>query len=309
MKTSMLLGLLLLFVPMITVSAQESGAPVVFKGQIACSKCWAEADRKTTPYGSEHDLECAADCKAEGRPTVLAVNWNTDATLYQLEYGKLKKTKNGWLDYTAKIVEITGSVQERKGKRYLKVDQIKVVGDSPAQAADTAVAAGVQAPELILKDIVGASQGLSSYRGKIVVLNFWATWCAPCKSEMPTFVKIQNQYAAFGVQVIGASADEIGNRDAVIKFVRDKQINFPILLGATTGDMAGFGLGPALPGTVIINREGKIAAQFRGVVTEADLKKQIDALFAEPIKDTTEARPQQKSDELTAKAKSSSVPS
>ncbi len=308
MKVVTFMGLFMLLVLVGMVEAQTPTAQVVMlKGQIACSKCWTEEDRRTTRYGSEHDLECATDCKVEGKPTVLAVNWDSDATLYLLEYGKLKRTKDGWLDYTAKIVEVSGTVQMRKGKRYLKVDEIKVVADNPASQA-TSVGNGAQAPEMALKDIVGAPQSLSSYRSKIVVLNFWATWCGPCTREMPEFVKIQNQYAAFGVQVIGVSADEIGKRAEVIKFVRENQINFPIWLGATTGDMAGFGLGPALPGTVIINRDSKIVAQFRGVVTEAQLRQELDKLLAEPVKETGETIPNKK-DDVAVNAKTSSVPS
>ncbi|MEW6732955.1 MAG: TlpA disulfide reductase family protein [Acidobacteriota bacterium] len=305
----LVLTLLLLALFTSPTSAQDSNRSIVLKGQVACSKCWTEDDRKVNRYGSEHDLECAVDCKAEGISTVLAVNWDSDATLYQLEYGKLKKTKTGWLDYTAKIVEVAGTVQEKDGKRYLKVDTIRVIADNPALQTTAAIAVGNQAPELILKDIAGAQQNLSGYRGKVVILNFWATWCAPCKAEMPTLIKIQNSYAPFGIQVIGASADELEKRDAIIKFVKDNQINFPIWLGATTTNMGSFGLGAALPGTIIINRQGKIIAQIRGVVSEAELKKHIDALLAEPIEESSNT------DDNTVKAtvvqdvKSSSVPS
>jgi peroxiredoxin len=285
--------------------AQESNKTVVLKGQIACALCWTEADRKTVRYGSAEDLTCATDCKMEGKPTVLAVNWDGDATLYQLEYGKLKKSKPGWLDYTAKIVEVTGTISNRNGKHYLKVDEIKIVGDNPAAQA-LAAATGSPAPELSLKDIIGAQQSLSSYRGKIVVLNFWATWCEPCKAEMPVFVKVQNSYAAFGVQIIGASADEASNQAAVVKFVRNQQINFPIWLGATTVHLADFGLGAALPGTVIIDRDGKIAAIFSGVITEAQLKEKIDALLAIPVK---QAETKKQDEKIVAVSKSSSVPS
>ncbi len=302
MKATLLMALFLVLVG--KAGAQTPTAPVVLKGQIACSKCWTEADRKKTPYGGKDDLECAVECTAKGLPTNLVVNWDADAIQYQLEYGKLKKTGNGWLDYTAKIVEVSGTVSERKGKRYVKVNEIKVISDSPAIPS---APAGAQAPDIILKDIAGAPQSLSGYRGKIVVLNFWATWCGPCKGEMPEFVKIQNQYAAFGVQVIGASADGTDKRGAVIQFVRENRINFPIWLGATTDGLAAFGLGPALPGTVVIDRDGKIAAHFRGVVTEAQLKQEIDRLLAEPVKETGETAPA--GDAVAAREKSSSVPS
>lgn len=295
--------LFLLLFCVIATPAQEAKKQIVLTGQLACGKCWFEEDRKISPYGDEHDLECAVDCKVEGEASVLAVNWDKEATLYQLEFGQFKKTDKGWLDYTAKIVEVTGTVREAKGKRFIKVDTIKVVGDNPA-LAQAGNLVGRAAPELSLKDIAGASQSLSGYRGKIVVLNFWATWCAPCKGEMPAFVKIQNSYAAFGVQVIGASADEADKRAAVIQFVRENQINFPIWMGATNANLAAFGLSASLPATVIIDREGKTVAVFQGVVTAEQLQKQIDALLAEPVKASREVKR-----EAEVATKSSSVPS
>src|SRR5262249_31695787 len=91
---------------------------------------------------------------------------------------------------------------------------------------------------------------------------------------------IQNQYAALGVQVIGAAADTLAQQKAVREFIAKVKINFPVWLGATTDDMARFGLGPALPGTAVIGRDGKIVAVYQGVIKEADLRKQIDSLIA-----------------------------
>lgn len=303
-----------LFFSVPVVTAQEKA--MVIQGQIACAECWTEADRKTTPYGSAHDMKCAVTCHNDGIGSILAVKTNDEFTLYQLEFGKLKKTKRGWLDYTAKQVEISGTVREKDGKQYLKVNSLKVLQPQPASESKpvTANVVGTQSPDLQLKDLTGSSQNLRGYRGKIVVLNFWATWCAPCKQEMPIFVKAQNTYAAFGVQVVAASADELSKRDAVIKFVREAGLNFPIWLGTTTEAMAQFGVGPGIPATIVMDREGKIAAVFQSVVTEAELTRQIDALLAaqsasqkselptEPV-DSTEHEGHEEN------AKSSSVPS
>jgi thiol-disulfide isomerase/thioredoxin len=79
-----------------------------------------------------------------------------------------------------------------------------------------------------LKDLTGIDQRLSAYRGRIVVLNFWATWCVPCKQEMPDLAAIQNEYAAFGVQVVGASADQLADRAKVLEFIKQTKINFPV---------------------------------------------------------------------------------
>jgi thiol-disulfide isomerase/thioredoxin len=133
---------------------------------------------------------------------------------------------------------------------------------------------------LKLTDLSGSQQGLGSLKGRVVILNFWATYCVPCKAEMPDLAAIQNEYAALGVQVIGASTDEIDDRSKVLQFVKENKINFPIWTGAGTADMLRFGLGSALPGTVVVGKDGRIARVISGVVNQAELKKQIDAILA-----------------------------
>ncbi len=137
----------------------------------------------------------------------------------------------------------------------------------------------VRKSSLTLKDPFGTAQALSALKGRIVVLNFWATYCIPCREEMPDLAAIQNEYAALGVQVIGASTDEEDDRAKVLQFAKETKINFPIWMGATTADMMRFGLGGALPGTVVIGKDGRIAKVISGVVNQADLKKQIDAML------------------------------
>jgi thiol-disulfide isomerase/thioredoxin len=159
--------------------------------------------------------------------------------------------------------------------------------------------------ELALNDLFGVEQRLSAFRGRIVVLNFWATYCVPCRKEMPDLAAVQNQYAALGVQVIGAAADAAEEKQKVLQFIKETKLNFPVWLGATADDMRRFGLGSALPGTVIIGRDGKIAAAYRGIIKLADLKKQLDSMLAAAEKESKEiiASAKQKS------AKASSVPS
>jgi peroxiredoxin len=101
---------------------------------------------------------------------------------------------------------------------------------------------------------------------------------------MPDLAAIQNQYAALGVQVIGASADATEDQKKVLDFIKETKINFPVWLGATTHDMAKFGLGPGLPGTVIIGRDGKVVWLSRNVVDQSELKKQVDQLLAQASK-------------------------
>jgi thiol-disulfide isomerase/thioredoxin len=160
----------------------------------------------------------------------------------------------------------------------VRVDALEVLSKSPAEQ-EAANALGSEA-ELALKDLFGAEQRLSAFKGRIVVLNFWATYCVPCRTEMPDLAALQNEYAALGVQVIGASADEAGDRAKVMQFIKETKLNFPVWLGATTADMTRFGLGGALPGTVVIGRDGKIVKVISGIVKLPELKAQIDSMLA-----------------------------
>jgi len=265
-----------------TAQTNKTGS-VKLEGQIVCSVCWFEADRTKTPFGTAADLECEIDCAAKNIPAALAVKnaAGDGVTLYILEDGKFRKKEKNWLAYMASHAEVTGTVSTKKDKQYIKVDALNVLSSPKTEAPAPQDEIGATEAELVLKDLFGVEQKLSSYRGRIVVLNFWATWCVPCRKEMPDLAAIQNQYAALGVQVIGASADAIDARSKVMEFIKETKINFPIWLGATTADMQRFGLGQALPGTVIIGRDGKIISRIRGIVKEADLRKQIDALISQ----------------------------
>ncbi len=136
-----------------------------------------------------------------------------------------------------------------------------------------AKAAVGQEVDLKLNDLFGTEQILSQYKGRIVILNFWATFCVPCREEMPDLAEIQNEYAALGVQVIGASTDEVADRPKVLQFIKETKVNFPIWMGATAADMSRFGLGEALPGTVVIDKTGKIVKVISGIVNAEDLRK------------------------------------
>ncbi len=271
------------------VQLTSAQTPIKLEGQIVCCEdCWARADRKTVSYGTPADLVKASECIGKGDPTLLAViDQSGKTTFYQLEEGKFKKPGKNWLELVGSRVEILGGIRMRKDKHFVRVDELNVLA-TPQQIAPGPNVVGTEA-ELVLKDLFGVEQKLSALRGRVVVLNFWATWCGPCVKEMPDLAAIQNQYAALGVQVIGASADTLAEQKAVRDFITKTKINFPVWLGGTTGDMARFGLGPALPGTAIIGRDGKIVAVYQGVIKEADLRKQLDILIA---KSQSEAKEQ-----------------
>jgi thiol-disulfide isomerase/thioredoxin len=261
----------------VSAAAQESkGAPATLTGQMVCSVCWFEADRKTTPYGNAADMTCAQECADKGIPPAIAVKEADGFSLHIVQEGKFKKPEKDWMDLIGKQVKVSGRAYDEKEKHYIRIDALTVVSSSPEATQNSVV--GSEA-ELSLRDLSGIEQRLSAFRGRVVVLNFWATWCVPCRKEMPDLAAIQNDYAAFGVQVVGASGDQFAEREKVIQFIKQTKINFPVWLGATTEDMRRFGVGPGLPATVIIGRDGKIAVLYPGVIKQAELKKELDRLL------------------------------
>lgn len=285
------------------------GQSVRLEGQVVCcEECWAEADRTKVEYGTAEDLLKSQSCVANGDPTLIAVREGEKFTLYRLDQGKFRLPGKNWLEFIGKRVAVTGPVLKKKDARAIRVDSLQVLAPSLAeQEASNVIGKEI---DLALKDPFGAEQRLAALKGRIVILNFWATYCIPCRKEMPDLAAIQNEYAALGVQVIGASADDVTDRDKVLQFAKETKVNFPIWMGATTADMMRFGLGGALPGTVLIGRDGRIAKVISGVVNPADVKKQIDLMLA--AAETTGAEARKEDREQIAKQRRrevSSVPS
>jgi peroxiredoxin len=113
------------------------------------------------------------------------------------------------------------------------------------------------APDFTLTDANGNSVKLSDYRGKVVLLNFWATWCGPCALEIPWFVEFEQQYKSKGLEVIGISMDEDGWK-VVKPYIQERKVNYRVLLGNDTVSQL-YGGVESLPTTFIIDREGKFA--------------------------------------------------
>ncbi len=296
----------LVFVVLSVAMAQNVNAGAAkLEGQVVCCKdCWVKADRKTTPYGTRDDLEKAVECVGNGDPTLLAVaNLEGEFIFYELQLGKYNRPGKNWLEYIGKRIEVLGATSKKKERLFVKVDSLTVLAE-PIAATEPEVSVIGTEVELTLKDLSGVEQRLSAYRGRVVVLNFWATYCVPCRKEMPDLAAIQNHYAALGVQVIGAAADTANDKQRVMKFIKDSKLNFPVWLGASAENMQQFGLGSALPGTVVIGRDGKIAAKFRGIIKLGDLKKQLDTLLA-----GVEKEPNQHIAAAGKPSKASSVPS
>ena len=137
------------------------------------------------------------------------------------------------------------------------------------------------APDFSLESLDGKTTRLSDFRGKAVLLNFWATWCGPCKIEMPWFVDFQKQYGTQGLQIVGVAMDDASKED-IGKFAKDMGVNYPILIGKeAVGDQ--YGGVPALPETFLIARDGKIVDKIIGLRGKAEIEDAIkEALNTRP---------------------------
>ena len=136
------------------------------------------------------------------------------------------------------------------------------------------------APDFTLKQLNGTPLRLSDYRGKVVLLDFWATWCAPCRDEIPRFVEWQTKYGNEGLQVIGVSMDD--DVQPVQKFSREFRMNYPVAVG--TQELASrYGGILGLPVNIVIGRDGKIVSKHLGLEDLSLLEHELTAQL--PIKE------------------------
>lgn len=134
-------------------------------------------------------------------------------------------------------------------------------------------------PQLELKDVQGNLHSLYNYRGHIVVLNFWATWCVACKTEMPIFVEANKKYHDRGVVILAASVDDESTRRYVSQYARVYKMEFTILMDASTAIMRELGLGDGLPSTVFFDADGNIAGRILGQAQKKDVQRRIEWLL------------------------------
>jgi peroxiredoxin len=136
------------------------------------------------------------------------------------------------------------------------------------------------APDFTLKDADGKAVKLSDYHGKVVLLNFWATWCGPCKIEIPWFMDFEQTYKDKNFAVLGVSLDEDG-WDAVKPYIQQKKINYRVMIG-TEQVAQMYGEVDSLPTTFMIDREGRVAAVHIGLVSKSDYIHDILDLLGAP---------------------------
>jgi peroxiredoxin len=136
---------------------------------------------------------------------------------------------------------------------------------------------GSKAPELELRDLSGKTVRLSDFKGKVVILDFWATWCGPCRVEIPHFVRLQSKYREQGLAIVGLSLDADGEK-AVRPFAEEHDVNYTMLLAnKETADLYGGILG--IPTTFVLDRQGRIVKKFIGMMPPEAFEEAIRPLL------------------------------
>jgi len=151
--------------------------------------------------------------------------------------------------------------------------------DPPAAANGVCDANAKAAPlNFTLKDIQNKDVKLADYKGKVLVIDFWATWCGPCKLEIPGFVDLQTKYGAQGLQFLGISVDD--KVEQLKPYVAEFKMNYPVLQGLDHDDVQdAFGPIWGLPTTILIGRDGKICRKHQGMATKETFEREIKSLL------------------------------
>jgi thiol-disulfide isomerase/thioredoxin len=137
-------------------------------------------------------------------------------------------------------------------------------------------------PEPVLRDLDGRTRHLAEWRGQVVVLNFWATWCPPCREEMPEFVRLQEELGGRGLRFVGIAIDE---PDAVRDFLKETPVNYPILIGDEQAPAWADSLGnrlSALPFSVVFDRNGRPAKAHTGIFRREQVLEAVQPLLDGP---------------------------
>ncbi len=153
---------------------------------------------------------------------------------------------------------------------------------SPQVAAAFGAGSGSERmPEVSLRTLDGSPVTRESLEGKVVLVNFWATWCPPCRFEMPGFQRVYEEKKDRGFVILGISTDNAGER-TVREFLRERGITYPVAL-ATSRVVSDFGGVQALPTSFLVGRDGRVRQQVRGMFAEPTLRMAVNRLLDEPV--------------------------
>lgn len=134
-------------------------------------------------------------------------------------------------------------------------------------------------PPLVLPTLDGGTWRMEKHRGEVVMVNYWASWCAPCWDETPMLIRLGREYEGRGLSVVGVAMDESGT-EKVRSFVERFGVDYPVALPQEMSQMA-YGM-DGLPTTILVDRKGRVAKSYSGAVREKDLKADVEALLKEP---------------------------
>lgn len=144
-------------------------------------------------------------------------------------------------------------------------------------AAQIAHAKGT--PNLTLKDISGHSQRLSDLRGQVVVLSFWATWCVPCREELPRLSALRAEFADRKVHFVAVSIDDAKDRARIEPYLMRQNIHLDVWVGGSADLLGRFGLGDIVPGTLILDEQGQVITRIMGEAKNDDIRSRLDWLL------------------------------
>jgi peroxiredoxin len=161
---------------------------------------------------------------------------------------------------------------------FLRGPEDRLAADAPAAAAATCPAKTSANFDFTLKDDGGANVKLSDYKGKVVLLNFWATWCAPCKMEIPEFVEAYSKYRDKGFVILGVLSEDDPPQQELQAFMSEFRMNYPVMRQHTELEES-FGTLWALPTSFVIDRRGGLCSKHVGPFSKEDLEREINGLL------------------------------
>lgn len=164
--------------------------------------------------------------------------------------------------------------------RFVNVRSVVVLLAVVAPFAPIALAAGPSEQSLVFKGRDGAPHNLRELRGHPAVINFWATWCGPCKEEMPRLQKLANSYAAQGVHFVAISLDDAETQRRIDEVVQKRDFHLPIWTGATEHTLAELQLGELVPATLILDEQGEVVGKIEGEARDKDVRSRVDWLLS-----------------------------